>query len=205
MSETTDHGERRQESWSALMDDEVDDLEMRRMLQDADDPDVRARWMRYQVARAAIRGEVPDAGYVDLSGRVSAALADEPQPQTSAGRRLPGYAKPLGSVAIAASVAALVVFGARFLETPQNLQDPARDTLAAVEAPAESRVEPIIRQADVDPPVATVARHQPPEGSRMFIRTAHGSGVSAHQLRHTAHAGGMLPYARVFSLESDRE
>lgn len=205
MSEPTEHGDRRHESWSALMDDEVDDLEVRRMLQEADDPDVRARWMRYQVARATLRGEMPEAGYIDLSARIGAALDAEPHPATAASRRLPAFAKPLGSIAIAASVAAVVILGAQFMGTPGSQPDAAHDTVAAVAPPAESRpASPIIRDAEREAAAETVARRQPAEGSRMIIRAAHGSGMSEHQLRHTFHSGGMLTSARVFSQDSDR-
>ena len=51
-----------QESLSALMDNEADELEVRRVLQAAEqDPALRSTWSRYQVARAVMhKGSEPD-------------------------------------------------------------------------------------------------------------------------------------------------
>ena len=47
-----------QESLSALMDNEADELEVRRVLQAAEqDPALRSTWSRYQVARAVMHKE----------------------------------------------------------------------------------------------------------------------------------------------------
>ncbi len=43
-----------QESLSAVMDNEADELELRRVLNAIDDAETRATWSRYQVARAAM-------------------------------------------------------------------------------------------------------------------------------------------------------
>jgi len=43
-----------QESLSAVMDNEADELELRRVLSATDDADTRATWSRYPVARAAM-------------------------------------------------------------------------------------------------------------------------------------------------------
>ncbi|HCL40527.1 MAG TPA: RNA polymerase subunit sigma, partial [Pseudomonas sp.] len=47
-----------QESLSALMDNEADELEVRRVLQAADqDPALRSTWARYQMARSVMHKE----------------------------------------------------------------------------------------------------------------------------------------------------
>ena len=68
-----------QESLSALMDNEADELEVRRVLQAAEqDPTVRGTWERYQIARSVLHKEHWQ-GSVDLSAGIAAALRDEPQ------------------------------------------------------------------------------------------------------------------------------
>ncbi len=47
-----------QESLSAVMDNEADELELRRVLNAVDDAETRATWSRYQVARAAMHKEL---------------------------------------------------------------------------------------------------------------------------------------------------
>lgn len=63
-----------QESLSAVMDNEADELELRRVL--TADGELRGTWSRYQIARAAMHREllVPQ---LDIASAVSAALADE--------------------------------------------------------------------------------------------------------------------------------
>lgn len=94
------------ESLSALMDGEASELEVRRLLRDGDE-EIGAVWSRYHEQRAALRNEQTFAG-MDVSSAVRNALADElPHSQTS----MRDWRRPLAGLAVAASVAALVVFG----------------------------------------------------------------------------------------------
>lgn len=96
------------ESLSALMDGEASEFEVRRLLDSLDeDPELRARWRRYQLARAALRRELPPRA-VDLSQRVRDALEGAPAPRRTWGVSLAA----LGRAAVAASVAAVTVFAA---------------------------------------------------------------------------------------------
>jgi len=115
------------EEMSALMDGEATELELHRVLKCCeDDEELRASWRRYHVMRSVIRGETRDKNL--LAGRsenaamgfaaaVSQAIADEPAYQESTEphkQRLPWVdtlLRPLGSVAVAASVSAMVIFG----------------------------------------------------------------------------------------------
>ena len=79
-----------QESLSAVMDNEADELELRRVLSAVDDAETRATWSRYQVARAAMHKELllPN---LDIASAVSAALAaGQGQQGPMAQRRSPG-------------------------------------------------------------------------------------------------------------------
>src|SRR5476651_985719 len=62
-----------QESLSAVMDNEADELELRRVLNAFDDADTRATWSRYQVARAAMHKELL-MPHFDISAAVSAGV-----------------------------------------------------------------------------------------------------------------------------------
>jgi len=114
------------ESLSALVDNETDDLEVRRILkQYSDQPEMREKWAQYQLVSSSI-----NAGYgvkddtaiapfdLDLSDKIAAQIALEPSHQSShvgskqKKSRFP-FLKPMGSVAIAASVTFLVVIGAQ--------------------------------------------------------------------------------------------
>lgn len=98
------------ESLSALMDGEATELEVRRLLRSSD-PALRESWARYHRVRETLVDDgVPFAG-MDVSRRVADAIAAEPR---SAGWR--DLMRPLSGVAVAAGVAAVVVFGVRGFE-----------------------------------------------------------------------------------------
>lgn len=93
---------------SALMDGEVGEFELRRILALVEqEPGLRDKWARYQLAASALRGEAGDRR-VDLSERIASALADAPAPRQ---RMLVGM---MGRAAVAASVAILTVAGVRY-------------------------------------------------------------------------------------------
>jgi len=97
-----------QESLSAVMDNEADELELRRVLNAVDDAETRATWSRYQVARAAMHKELllPN---LDIASAVSAALADEAVPA----KAKQGPWRTVSRVAVAASVTLAVLAGVR--------------------------------------------------------------------------------------------
>ena len=124
-----------QESLSAVMDNEADELELRRVLNAIDDSEARATWSRYQIARAAMHKELLNP-HLDLASAVSAALADEAVPAKSAPRPW----RSLGRLAVAASVTVAVLAGVRLYNqdeiTGSQLaqQQPASSSLVAPQA-----------------------------------------------------------------------
>jgi len=95
------------ESLSALMDNEIDEFEVRRILKASNEnPDILQSWNRYHLAATAMRRELPPR-IADLSARISVALENE-APHS---RGFSQFLRPLGRVAIAASVTAAAVFG----------------------------------------------------------------------------------------------
>lgn len=123
-----------QESLSAVMDNEADELELRRVLSASEGEDVRANWARFQVARAAMHKEllVPR---LDIAAAVSAALADEAAP-AKASTPWRGLAR----LAVAASVTVAVLAGVRLynqdeMGTQLAQQSVAQPVPAAVTAP----------------------------------------------------------------------
>lgn len=105
--------DRVRETVSALFDGEATELELRRLL--SNEPAVvRDAWRDYQLQRDALQGN--DLRFVgfDISARVRAAIDDEVEaPAVAAGGAR--WWRPLASMAVAASVATVVVMGARGL------------------------------------------------------------------------------------------
>ena len=105
---------RLRESISALVDGEADELELRRVLASTDAQDLRETWRDYHLQRDMLAGVDMQFAHIDISQRVQAALADTSLPAVTAGSR---WWQPLASVAVAASVATVVVVGMRGLNS----------------------------------------------------------------------------------------
>lgn len=122
------------ESLSAVMDNEADELELRRVLA-GDNLELRATWSRYQLARAAMHKELIEPR-LDISAAVSAALADEAAPVKEQQRT--GW-RSLGRLAVAASVTVAVLAGVRLYNQnevagPQLAQQAPQPTISVPQA-----------------------------------------------------------------------
>ena len=102
-----------QESLSAVMDNEADELELRRVLAASDDSELRSTWSRYQIARAVMHKDllVPN---LDIAAGVSAALAQEECEKAPSVKAVKNSSYRFGRLAVAASVTVAVLAGVRF-------------------------------------------------------------------------------------------
>ena len=190
------------ESLSAVMDNEADELELRRVLAADGDTEMRSTWSRYQIARAAMHKELIEPR-LDIASAVSAALADEPaitvaKPQRFAWRNI-------GRIAVAASVTVAVLAGVRLYNQsevagPQIAQQAAQPSLA-------------VPQTNQGP--AVLAGYSEGAGApEVQAATGEGASESWHEKRlpayvrqHAQQAAfgsgteGALPYARAASME----
>ncbi|HBQ41234.1 MAG TPA: hypothetical protein DD808_11780, partial [Halieaceae bacterium] len=108
--------EQLRESLSALMDDEATELELHRVLGELEsDGALRQTWVRYQLARSAMAGQPVSHARLDISRSVSAAIAAEAGAKTSRSGVRERWLRPLASLAVAASVTAVVVLGGQQL------------------------------------------------------------------------------------------
>lgn len=138
--------DRVRESISAVMDGEAEDLELRRLLAEADRPEVRKAWRDFHIQSDAGAGRDMRFADVDLSRGVWAAISKETV-APAAEARAPGssrWMRPLVSFAVAASVAAVVVVGVRGIGGPETavpgLADvrPMAEEKVAITPPAEN-------------------------------------------------------------------
>ena len=101
------------ESLSALMDDEGDELELRRVLKSLDgNSDDADAWRRYHLARSLMQRDRDVDVSTDLSAGIMAKIAEEPLPaieKTSASKR--SGLSFTSSAAIAAAVSLMVITG----------------------------------------------------------------------------------------------
>jgi negative regulator of sigma E activity len=169
------------EKLSALMDDELSEFETRRVLDELrDDPQQRATWERYHLARAALRNELDMVASPDLAERVAGRLADVP---AESHRPL----RAAGSLAVAASVAALAILGVQWLNRTET--GPVAP-VASLEKPSLAKVA-----------TASAARERPAQTETERTLNAY---LVEHNEFATAGMSGMLPYVRVVGHDTSK-
>ena len=189
-----------QESLSAVMDNEADELELRRVLNAFDDAHTRDTWSRYQVARAAMHKDllIPR---LDIASAVSAALAEEQTPAKVAR----GPWKSIGRLAVAASVTVAVLAGVRLYN-----QDDIVGAQLAQQGSQPSMSAPMVKGPAV---LANYSESADQATGPMANGVLQGqSGWQDQRLpgylrQHAQQAAmkgteGVLPYARAASLEN---
>lgn len=119
------------ESLSAIADGEATEFELRRILREEDNSElVKEKWAEYHRVGSLLRSE-PTTGYVDISAVVMGAVEAEPKPNSAA-----RFFKPLGQIAVAASVAAVALFGVQQYQFAQ--MEPTAESSVAETQPLES-------------------------------------------------------------------
>ncbi|MEQ7921369.1 RseA family anti-sigma factor [Xanthomonas sp. WHRI 1810A] len=188
-----------QESLSAVMDNEADELELRRVLSAIDDADTRATWSRYQIARAAMHKEllIP---HLDISAAVAAAIADEVSP-LEAGR---GPWRTLGRLAVAASVTVAVLAGVRLYN-----QDDIAGAQMAQQSAQPANLAPQVKGPAVLAGYTESEQAPGPMASGVLQGQAgwHDQRLPGYLRQHAQQAAlkgteSALPYARAASLEN---
>ena len=190
-----------QESLSAVMDNQADELELRRVLAASDAPEVRATWSRYQIARAVMHKELLEPR-LDIAAAVSAALADDAPLALKQEQR--GLWHTVGRLAVAASVTVAVLAGVRLYN-----QDDITGTQLAQQANQPALSIPQVSgpamlagfntsEEQAGPAVGAVGQGQP---------GWHEQRLPAYLRQHAQQAAmstgeSPLPYARAASLES---
>ena len=210
--------EQLRESVSALMDGEAEELELRRLLAETNVDQVNDIWSHYHLAKEHLSSSQDSQpaigfGHMDISQRVSEAIAQEPDLNVSS-KRVVAWLQPVAGFAVAASVAFAVVVGVQQQGTEVT---PNIETAAPVFAAASStgsRVYPqqLGAQSSTGGALSTVSL----TGQGVFPGALTSSQVTAdlaaqqmldkYILRHTEQASmnngqGIISYARVPSFE----
>jgi len=182
------------ENLSALIDGELSGQEQERVTALlAKDADFRGTWERYHLIRAAMRNEVIDVnqGLVD---RIAARLQSEPAvlaPQSWHQTRRK-VLRLTGSLAIAASVAAVAIVGVQFIQTGPVTDGAAGQPLAQGPAAPQEMIGPVERQL-----AATPGQPDPGHGLNLYL-------VEHNEFSPSSGIKGMMSYGRVVSHENER-
>ncbi|MFW1678439.1 MucB/RseB C-terminal domain-containing protein [Pontibacter sp. JAM-7] len=140
--------EQSSEKLSALMDGELGEFEVRRLMQCIEsEPELGRTWQRYHVARSALLSEKVSSPAMDISTAVMQAVTDEEtykQSTRNATEASGSFWKPFASMAVAASVTAMVILGAQtYQSTPETT--PLADARPAFNLPAAPVSQGIVR------------------------------------------------------------
>ena len=182
-----------EESLSALLDGETDELETMRVLRALEtDPELREKWRRYHMMVTLLRGEQKVSSRLDIGRKVTFSLAGEsvaqrnrPEPKTRP------WSKSVAILAVAASTAFIVVFGAQQWQRIDSSDNPA--TLAS-----QTTATPIAT-------ATTLPAHQ----QTATVETVFATDQERLERHMSRHAQGRLgsdptttqPFARPASLE----
>jgi sigma-E factor negative regulatory protein RseA len=181
------------EQLSALVDNELDELEEHRVLAALKgDPTLRNIWERYHLVRAALHQDLEVVVARDLAERVAQRIAAEPSAAAAFQRH--HINRLIGTLAIAASVAAVAIVGVQWLQQPTPmpiLKNLATNTPASTTAPVPVQVS-LSGNARWD------TKNPDAENALNAYLVEHGEFAS------TAGIGGMMPYVRAVSYDNDK-
>lgn len=217
------HQDRLNESLSALMDGEVSELELQRLLKASSaSTQMGQRWSRYQLVASALRREQVAPVDSGLAAGISAAIErEEPlsrpgDPVESTGQQLTRsrWWRPLSRGAVAATVAFAAVLGVQQLSQPQPGDS---DMLAETERPVQQPVQsspqpsgfyvpaPSTRSVSTGAPRLVPDRQSGAPGQAAAAKQVPTPELMRHlnrvMIKHSeqaAHVGnqGMVPFAR---------
>ena len=192
--------ERMNESLSALVDGEADELEVRRLLNQVEtDDDLRATWNRYQIIGSVMRGEAVSS--VDLLKGINQALDGEPMddvvvPAARSVKTASAWHKLAASGAVAASVMFAVVIGFQWQQEPQ-----VNGAVPAMVSTMSAASNDEVLQVAAAEPMSAEQQAQLEEAQRK---------LQEYVLQHNEHATEspartMLPFARTVSFPQGEE
>lgn len=154
--------ELQRETLSAMLDDETDELELRRLLKTSgDDPELRSVWERYALAQSLMRGSRVTRLSDGFDQEVARRLQDEPALGHGSSAPPPGR-QFAGKFAIAATVALAVFIG---LQAGLD-NDPAAPQIAGENTAPATVTAPATQVVEVD--VAAVVPVDPEARQRLL-------------------------------------
>lgn len=119
--------EAKKEQLSAFMDDELEGMQKNQVEQLLKDPELLDTWSRYHLVSDCLKRNLPEHLDREMAGKISKSIEREPA-IVAPGILSHSFAKPVAGFAIAASVAALAIFGIQ-QQQPGGPHEIPQDTL----------------------------------------------------------------------------
>jgi len=201
----------RDEKISALIDDALDQQELNAFLQDLkrDDVEDAEQVHRYQIMGDAMRDELDESSFMDISAAVHRAIEQEPEINVVVKKTksrifdFSGLLRPLTGMAVAASVAMVTVVAFRTVET-----ESVENTVQAIAEAQPQTKNNTSRIIPVNPAIASQVR----VASTAETNNPHqlqAKQLSEYMMNHSGYAGqttiqGLMPYVRVVTFEAKK-
>ena len=196
----------RDEQISALLDDALSAEELNELMQDLkrDHLEDAERIQRYQLASDAMKGELNNTSFMDISAAVHRAIEQEPVPEMQSAKVVSkksfdfsAWLRPLTGMAVAASVAVVTVVAFKTVQTEAT--DPA--------TPAIAQLKPQTAITPVNPVIAQQVRVASTLNIEKNTQENHQQ-LNDYMIKHSGAANqstmqGMMPYVRVVSFGTD--
>lgn len=193
--------EKLRESLSALLDDEANELEVRRVLSQVDsEPELRQTWRRYNITRQVMAGQQPFLS-VDISGRVREEIQQTDSDAISPGLRQ-RMMRPIASFAVAASVAATVVIGGQQIASLGGVDQSAGGTQAVAASASPVGLVNSLGATTVQASYGTRSVPVLQPATRTAYRELARQRMDRYMQEHAEQAAlntpqGLIPFARV--------
>lgn len=185
------------EGLSAMMDGEASELELQRLLRECGQSDgLRDDWRRYQLVSAVLRQQaVEPAMTADFAQRVGQALVPEAAP--AALSRLPSWWPEVARMAVAASVAVVVVTAVQWQRQPEQVA--AVSPTPVVAQASQVQANPV--QVAGAPPVSLLSGQQQMGAVNAQRQQAQFERYLQYHLERASlnDSRGMVPLARQVS------
>jgi sigma-E factor negative regulatory protein RseA len=202
----------RDEKISALLDDALEQQELDAFMQDLKRDEVHdaEQIQRYQIMGDALRDDLSESSFMDISSAVHRAIEQEPEINVTVQKTkaklfyFSAFVRPLTGMAVAASVAMVTVVAFRTVET-----ESAGNPVQAVAQVQQQIKNNTARITPVDPAIARQVR----VASTAELHNPHKQQekqLSDYMMNHSGYAGqttmqGMMPYVRVVSFDAEGE
>ncbi len=200
--------QQREEQLSALLDSELSDQQLDDFMQDLkrDPIEDTESAQRYRLMGDAIRDEIDQASFMDISGAVHRAVEQEPayneviQPQqTAAGFSLSqlvsGWFKPLTGMAVAVSVAMVTLVTFNTLQNTDSSEQPAQLAQSAPVVPVSIDIARNVQVASTLDSSNKTSEQQQQLNQYMLLHSGYASQSTMQ---------GMMPYVRAADVNAQK-
>ncbi len=206
--------QQRQEQLSALLDDALDGQQLQAYMQDLKrDPIADAEIaQRYRLMGDAMRDELDQGSFMDISAAVHREIEKEPEYQLSTAASVEqknsfnflsafaGWLKPAGGIAVAASVATLTLLTFNSLQVSTGSEHSEAAQFAQSQPVELQRVNPEIARNVRVASTLDIAKKSPEQIQQL----------NRYMLQHSGYAGQtaiqkMIPHVRVVEFKSQEK